>query len=129
MEPKAIHKSNIPLACATLKERVAIILFYLANSKFAKADLIEIISEALTQLEWLGYPSITKRVKSLLIGLKRGMDGKNRADAKQDGAWGTSIIETSEYKDANVELNRYYHDLVFHPCDADFTGSRQKIQE
>jgi hypothetical protein len=53
------------------KMRAATIKFYLANSGFDKEELSDVISESLFQLELLGYPSITKKVESLVSGLSR----------------------------------------------------------
>jgi hypothetical protein len=118
MESDKVSKSNVPMACASLKERAAVIHFYLANSHFAKKDLIGVIIEALFQLELLGYPSITKRVESLVYGLSRDQKGKNGAISDQNGAWGTSPLKNAEYVNAQRKLNQYSHELIFHPCDA-----------
>ena len=128
--------------------RAAIIKFYLANSGFNKEILTEVIGEALFQLEMLGYPSITKRIETLVSGLSRDQKGNKshdngRSEDNAEEVWGTSILEIRKTADAQRNINSQYkkalegaaydldrsgHHIVFRPCDACHKDSRQKIQ-
>lgn len=128
--------------------RSAKVKFYLANSDFNKEELADIISESLFQLELLGYPSITKRVDSLVSGLSRGPKGGNSHDNRccEDNAeevWGSSSLEIRETADAQRDLNRKYrealetivdyhyrsfHDFAFRPCVAGPKNGGQETQ-
>lgn len=128
--------------------RAAVIKFYLANSGFDKEELSEVIGEALFQLELLGYPSITKRVDSLVSGLSRGPKGGKSHDnrCREDIAeevWKIGSLAASRAADAQRDpegerqetlqdiIDDHYwsfHDLLVRSRMAGRQDGGQKIQ-
>lgn len=90
---KTIRKVNDLLASyVNLKIRLARVLFDIRNSRFTNEELDRIIYEC---------------------------ERSRKTNAGPDGEWGDSPLQAAEYLDAQHKLNQYWHDLIFHPCDAD----------
>jgi hypothetical protein len=112
-----------------MRERLAVVLFFIRNSHFDRHSLCEVIREAVEQLELLGYPSIEKRVESLINGLRRSHGGKNGAESRQNDAWGTCILEATPTKYDNDRLNKFYSNSLLSFGMAVYKNGGQKIQK
>jgi hypothetical protein len=102
MGPEKILKRNGVLAeYAGLKDRVAIIAFYIRNSRFTNDDLDFIEDEC----------------KKARYHTKPGPDREG----------GDGPLQAPKNLDAQYHLNQYWHDIIFHPCVACASHNGPKV--